>query len=57
MSITGWIYIEIMQKTEHSYKPGEDIRDLLWQDSMFVPAYSLPYTIEEKTGDPIFLTK
>lgn len=48
---------EIMQKTDHGYKPGDDIRDLLWQDSMFVPAYSLPYTIEEKTGDPIFLTK
>lgn len=48
---------EIMKKTNHSYKPGEDIRDLLWQDSLFVPAYSLPYTIDEKTGDPIFLTK
>lgn len=60
----GEIYIdylpdlyEIIKNTEHSYQAGDDIRDLLWQDSLFVPAYSLPYTIDEKTGVPIFLTK
>lgn len=36
-------------------KEGEDIRSILWKDSMFVPAYSLPYTIDLKTMEPIFL--
>jgi hypothetical protein len=27
----------------------------LWQNSMFVPVYSLPYTIDEATNEPIFL--
>ncbi|WP_066047570.1 hypothetical protein [Robertmurraya korlensis] len=36
---------------------GEDIRDCLLKDSLFVPAFSLPYTIDEKTKEPIFLAK
>lgn len=38
-------------------KPGEDIRSLLVRNSMFVPAFSLPYTIDAKTKEPIFLDK
>lgn len=37
-------------------KPGEDIRPLLAEQSIFVPAYSLPYTINQE-GEPIFLTE
>ncbi|WP_147533794.1 hypothetical protein [Bacillus marasmi] len=48
---------ELLQKSEHSYKQGDDIRDLLVKNSHFVPAYSVPYTIDEKTKDPIFLEK
>ncbi|MBS4173285.1 hypothetical protein [Bacillus sp. FJAT-49736] len=44
-------------KTTHStYKQGEDIRPILTNDSSFVPAYSLPYTINKK-NEPVFLTK
>ncbi|WP_338789307.1 hypothetical protein [Metabacillus sp. FJAT-53654] len=43
-----------LQEKEHSYKPGDDIRDLLVKDTYFVPAYSLPYTINEK-GEPVFV--
>lgn len=46
---------ELLQKNEHSYKTGDDIRDLLVKNSHFVPAYSLPYTIDENTKEPIFL--
>ncbi|NMD70311.1 hypothetical protein HHO41_08395 [Bacillus sp. DNRA2] len=46
---------ELLQKNEHSYKPGDDIRELLTKNSYFVPAYSLPYTIDENSKDPIFL--
>ncbi|WP_413309153.1 hypothetical protein AA0X95_12020 [Bacillus sp. 1P10SD] len=49
---------DLYQKLKNSkieVKPGEDIRSILVSDSMFVPAYSLPYTIDEKTKEPIFL--
>ncbi|WML25773.1 hypothetical protein [Neobacillus sp. OS1-33] len=36
-------------------KPGEDIRTYLVNESMFVPAYSLPYTWDPKTNEPVFL--
>ncbi|QED48441.1 hypothetical protein [Cytobacillus dafuensis] len=48
---------EALQNQDHSYKPGDDIRNILVEDSVFVPAYSLPYTIDEKTNKPIFLVK
>ncbi|MCB7070036.1 hypothetical protein LIZ76_08640 [Caldibacillus sp. 210928-DFI.2.22] len=37
-------------------KPGEDIRIMLAEQSIFVPAYSLPYTIDEQ-GKPVFMEK
>jgi hypothetical protein len=46
-----------LKTTKHSYKPGDDIRGLLVKDSLFVPAYSMPYTIDPKTNEPIFLVK
>ncbi|MCQ6273871.1 hypothetical protein JMM81_02620 [Bacillus sp. V3B] len=48
---------EAMRKGEHHYQTGEDIRAILLKDSPFVPAYSLPYTIDESTNEPIFLMK
>lgn len=50
------LYQVIKQKKE-IFKQDEDIRPILVKDSMFVPAYSLPYTLDPKTGDPIFLDK
>lgn len=44
---------EKLKDTDHSYKQGDDIRDILVNDSAFVPAYSLPYTIDQK-NEPIF---
>ena len=44
-----------IQKTKLDVSPGEDIRHILVVDSAFVPAYSLPYTMDEKTNEPIFL--
>ncbi|PLT35256.1 hypothetical protein CUU64_05535 [Bacillus sp. V5-8f] len=49
--------VEATQKTDKQFKSGEDIRPLLTGTSEFVPAYSLPYTIDQKTKKPIFLTK
>lgn len=38
---------------EHNYEEGDDIRYLLAENTPFVPAYSLPYTI--RNGEPVFL--
>ncbi|MED3571848.1 hypothetical protein ACTHO0_11875 [Cytobacillus praedii] len=48
---------EAVKTKKMNYKPGEDIRGILAEDSAFVPAYSLPYTIDENTKQPIFLAK
>ncbi|MEH7377927.1 MULTISPECIES: hypothetical protein [Bacillaceae] len=46
---------QAMKKTDERVKSGEDIRSILVNDSMFVPAYSLPYTWDSKTKEPVFL--
>ncbi|MCA1054648.1 hypothetical protein LCM10_06585 [Rossellomorea aquimaris] len=47
---------EKLQDTKKSPEQGEEIRYLLTEDSLFVPAYSLPYTVDEKK-EPVFMTK
>ncbi len=46
---------EKLKNKEYSYQEGDDIRGILVQDSNFVPAFSVPYTIDLKTNEPIFL--
>jgi hypothetical protein len=48
---------QVLKKSNKPVKPGEDIRSILVNDSMFVPAYSLPYTLDPKTKEPVFLEK
>ncbi|WLD91835.1 hypothetical protein [Alkalihalobacillus sp. AL-G] len=44
-----------LQDKSHSYQNGDDIRDILVRDSMFVPAFSVPYTVQD--SEPVFLLK
>lgn len=46
---------QVLKKAGTKLKPGEDIRSILVKDSAFVPAYSLPYTLDSKTKEPVFL--
>lgn len=46
----------ILSEENPEVKEGEDIRYLLEKDSHVVPAYSLPYTVNEK-NEPVFLTR
>lgn len=62
ISGNGKIYVdytkdlyEYLQKYDHDYKHGDDIRGILVENSVFVPAYSLPYTIDEDGKAPVFL--
>ena len=45
----------VLLKGENYPAAGQDIRPLLVKEFMFVPAYSLPFTIDSKTNKPIFL--
>ncbi|WP_254778667.1 hypothetical protein [Bacillus sp. cl95] len=50
------LFAEI-SKSKRDLKPGEDIRFILAEKSMIVPAFSLPYTIDLETNEPVFLSK
>jgi hypothetical protein len=59
----GSIYVDysidlqrILQEDKPAVKPGDDIRFLLVDKYPVLPAYSLPYTVNEK-NEPVFLTK
>ena len=51
------LYEVLKKQIENKYQEGEDIRKLLLKNSPFVPAYSLPYTFDEHTNEPVFLEK
>ena len=58
----GEVYIDYsidlyaaIQEYDGELQEGQDIRFILYENSPIVPAYSLPYTIDEN-GEPIFLT-
>lgn len=60
MDVDGNLYVDYsidlniaLNEFDHDYTEGEDIRYLLAENTPFVPAYSLPYTI--KNGEPAFL--
>jgi hypothetical protein len=46
---------QALQDQEPNYEQGDDIRDILMKDSPFVPAFSVPYTVEN--GEPVFLKR
>ncbi|MFD1738562.1 hypothetical protein ACFSCX_18730 [Bacillus salitolerans] len=55
----GEIYIDysidlykLLQENKHHFKHGEDIRPILYENSPIIPAYSLPYTVEN--NEPVF---
>ncbi|MEW8970976.1 MAG: hypothetical protein AB2411_10140 [Mesobacillus sp.] len=64
ISTDGEIYVEYrsdlyqaIKSSKQELEEGVDIRDILADNSMFVPAYSLPYAIDKETGEPVFLVK
>lgn len=49
--------MDVLKDYSGVLEEGEDIRRILVETSDFVPAYSLPYTIDKKENRPIFLIK
>ncbi|MBO0994750.1 hypothetical protein [Bacillus sp. SD088] len=59
----GEIYVDYisdlyqaLKEGSESYQNGDNIVEILTKDSPFVPAYSLPYTIDEN-NEPIYMAK
>lgn len=50
---TGDLILRLQQMDDRTFHRGEDIRVILTEESLFVPAYSLPYTVNE-FGEPVF---
>ena len=57
----GKVYVDysielnrLLQETEAEIKPGDDIRFLLTDNFAIVPAYSLPYTVDQN-NEPVFM--
>lgn len=60
---SGEIYVDYisdlylaLQEGEYSFKTGENIISILAENSPIVPAYSMPYTIDEN-NEPIYMNK
>jgi len=60
MNTEGEIFIDYridlqnaLQEFDHKYESGDDIRPILEDNYPFVPAYSLPYSIEN--NEPVFI--
>ncbi|MBS4209759.1 hypothetical protein [Bacillus sp. FJAT-50079] len=45
-----------LQGSEQMFAPGDDIRSILSDKSAVVPAYSVPYTVDEK-NEPVYMAK
>lgn len=61
MTGDGELYIDysielnrVLQEKKPDVKSGEDIRHILYDNSPIVPAYSLPYTVDEN-NEPVFM--
>lgn len=47
------LYQQLRERSDLPVEKGTDIRWILTEDSPFVPAYSVPYTIDD-AGEPVF---
>lgn len=63
MTGDGGLYIDysidlyqVLKEEKPTVKPGEDIRHILYDNSPIVPAYSLPYTVNDK-NEPVFMAE
>ncbi|MEC1260520.1 hypothetical protein P9D34_08695 [Bacillus swezeyi] len=45
---------KLAKQSKTALKPGEEIQDLMWKETPFVPAFSVQYTVNDKQ-EPVFL--
>ncbi|RST73667.1 hypothetical protein D4T97_012355 [Siminovitchia acidinfaciens] len=47
---------QALKDEKEDFSPGDDIREILYKDSPVVPAYSMPYTVDEN-NEPVYMGK
>ncbi|UYO30450.1 hypothetical protein [Bacillus halotolerans] len=46
--------VSCLKKSKKTFKPGTEIQDIIWEETPFVPAFSVKYTVNDKQ-EPVFL--
>jgi hypothetical protein len=46
--------VSCLKKSKKTFKPGTEIQDMIWEETPFVPAFSVKYTVNDKQ-EPVFL--
>ncbi|GIN21047.1 MAG TPA: hypothetical protein DEO65_06055 [Bacillus bacterium] len=50
------LYQALKDEKNKKFSPGDDIRKALYEDSPIVPAFSMPYTVDEN-NEPVYMGK
>ncbi|MFN2745581.1 MULTISPECIES: hypothetical protein [Bacillus] len=45
---------KLLKKSKKALKPGDEIQDVMWKETPFVPAFSVKYSVNDKQ-EPVFL--
>lgn len=40
--------VSCLKKSKKTFKPGTEIQDIIWEETPFVPAFSVKYTVNDK---------
>ncbi|MBW8349093.1 hypothetical protein K0H71_06420 [Bacillus sp. IITD106] len=63
INIDGEVFVDYisdlyltLKESGKTFKPGDEITSILTENSLFVPAYSLSYTVDEN-NEPIYMEK
>ncbi|MEK4378387.1 MULTISPECIES: hypothetical protein [unclassified Bacillus (in: firmicutes)] len=46
--------VSCLKKSKKTFKPGTEIQGIIWEETPFVPAFSVKYTVNDKQ-EPVFL--
>ncbi|MCC2928700.1 MULTISPECIES: hypothetical protein [Bacillus] len=46
--------VSCLKKSKKTFKPGTEIQDMIWEETPFVPVFSVKYTVNDKQ-EPVFL--
>ncbi len=54
MPTIGQSSFPVSKKAKKTFKPGTEIQDIIWEETPFVPTFSVKYTVNDKQ-EPVFL--
>lgn len=45
--------VSCLKKSKKTFKPGTEIQDIIWEETPFVPAFSVKYTVNDKQEEHV----